>query len=157
MFSKLRMFWSKLCKSNWNCAWNLAFPIFILPIVWNMCENLHYESVYFKELHNEQEYYWPTIYRVGAAVVSTINSNNNNNSPGGYRSPWHHQEGHGKLLQQNPWQHQHTWTPENNSLFYSPPSQAGPPSSRNPICLPKSMVWTRTLKRKSIAITLVYL
>ena len=22
-----------------------------------MCENLHYESVYFKELHNEQEYY----------------------------------------------------------------------------------------------------
>ena len=27
------------------------------PIVWNMCENLHYESVYFKELHNEQEYY----------------------------------------------------------------------------------------------------
>ena len=24
-----------------------------LSIVWNMCENLHYESVYFKELHNE--------------------------------------------------------------------------------------------------------
>ena len=49
-----------------------------------MCENLHYESVYFKELHNEQEYYWPTIYRAGAAVVSTItsynNSNNNNNN-----------------------------------------------------------------------------
>ena len=22
-----------------------------------MCENLHYESVYFKELHKEQEYY----------------------------------------------------------------------------------------------------
>ena len=42
-----------------------------------MCENVHYESpVYFKELHNEQEYYWPTIYkagcRAGAAVVSTI-------------------------------------------------------------------------------------
>ena len=37
-----------------------------------MCENLHYESVYFKELHNEQEYYWQTIYRAGAAVVSTI-------------------------------------------------------------------------------------
>ena len=33
------------------------FPVFISPIVWNMCENLHYESVYFKELHNEQEYY----------------------------------------------------------------------------------------------------
>jgi len=37
-----------------------------------MCEHIHYESVYFKELHNEQEYYWPTIYRQGAAVVSTI-------------------------------------------------------------------------------------
>ena len=68
------MFWSKLCKSIWNCAWNLSFPVFILPIVWNMCENLHYESVYFKELHNQQEYYWPTIYRTGAAVVSTITS-----------------------------------------------------------------------------------
>ena len=71
------MFWSKLRKSSWNCAWNLAFPVFISPIVWNMCENLHYESVYFKELHNQQEYYWPTIYRMGAAVVSTITSNNN--------------------------------------------------------------------------------
>ena len=30
------------------------------------------KSVYFKELHNEQEYYCPTIYRAGAAVVSTI-------------------------------------------------------------------------------------
>ena len=120
------MFWSKLCKPSWNCAWNLAFPVFISPIAWNMlpwvpevflacggtfqcwpkaeatsgeagrykdltetgnyarkvsgtqgrnmCENLHYESVYFKELHNEQEYYWPTIYRTGAAVVSTITS-----------------------------------------------------------------------------------
>ena len=69
------MFWSKLCKSSWNCrVWNLAFPVFISPIVWNMCENLHYESVYFKKLHNQQEYYWPTIYRTGAAVVSTITS-----------------------------------------------------------------------------------
>ena len=74
LFSKLRMFWSKLCKSNWNCAWNLVFPLFISPIVWNMCENLHYESVYFKELRNKQEYYWPTIYRAGAAIVSTITS-----------------------------------------------------------------------------------
>ena len=71
LFSKLRR---KLCKSSWNCALNLAFPVFISPIVWNMCENLHYESVYFKELHNQQEYYWPTIYRTGAAVVSTITS-----------------------------------------------------------------------------------
>ena len=34
----------------------IAFPVFISPILWNMCENLHYESVYLKELHNEQEY-----------------------------------------------------------------------------------------------------
>ena len=60
------------CKSNWTVHGTCAFPVFITPIVWNMCENLHYESVYFKELHNEQEYYWPTIYRAGAAVVSTI-------------------------------------------------------------------------------------
>ena len=39
-----------------------------------MCENLPYESIYFKELHNEQECYCPTIYRAGAAVVSTITS-----------------------------------------------------------------------------------
>ena len=32
-------------------------PVLISPIVWNMCEHLHYESVYFKELHMEQEYY----------------------------------------------------------------------------------------------------
>ena len=37
-------------------AWNLVFPVFISPIVWNMCENLQYELVYFKELHNDQEY-----------------------------------------------------------------------------------------------------
>ena len=30
-----------------------------------MCENPHYESVYFKELHNDHEYYWPTTYRAG--------------------------------------------------------------------------------------------
>ena len=48
--------------------------VFISPIVWNMYENLHYESVYFKELQNESEYHWPTIYRTGAVVVSTITS-----------------------------------------------------------------------------------
>ena len=26
-------------------------------------------SVYFKELHNDQEYYWLTIYRAGAVQV----------------------------------------------------------------------------------------
>ena len=43
-------------------------PVFISPIIWNMCEHLHYESVYFKEDSKN------TIYRVGAAVVSTITS-----------------------------------------------------------------------------------
>ena len=37
-----------------------------------ICVNIFImKSVYFKELHNEQEYYSPTIYRAGAAVVST--------------------------------------------------------------------------------------
>ena len=43
------------CVNRTECAWNHAFPVFISPIVWNTCENLHYQSVYFKELHNEQE------------------------------------------------------------------------------------------------------
>ena len=46
--------------------------IYLTYIVWNICENLHYQSVYFKELHNEQEYYRPTIYRAETAVVSTV-------------------------------------------------------------------------------------
>ena len=55
------------------CAVILRYSfVFISPIVWNMCENLLYESLYFKERHNQQEYYWPTIYRTGAVVVSTI-------------------------------------------------------------------------------------
>ena len=28
----------------------ITFPVFITPIVWNTCENLHYQSIYFKEL-----------------------------------------------------------------------------------------------------------
>ena len=39
-----------------------------------MCEHLHYEWVYFKELHNDQGYNWPTIYRAEADVVSTTTS-----------------------------------------------------------------------------------
>ena len=27
------MFWSKLCESKWISAWNLAFPVFISPIM----------------------------------------------------------------------------------------------------------------------------
>ena len=76
-FKSFLMVWKKLCKSNWNCAWNLALPVFISPIVWNMCENLHYESIYFKELHRDEEYYWPRIYKAGVAVVSIITSDTN--------------------------------------------------------------------------------
>ena len=39
--------------------------LFFSPVVWNMCENLHYESIYFKELLKDQEY-------CSVAVVSTI-------------------------------------------------------------------------------------
>ena len=82
----------------------------------------------------------------------------NNNSPSGYGSPWHHQEGHGKLLQQNPWQHQHTWTPENNSPFYSPPSQAGPLHQVETLFAIQSLWFgLGCWERKSIAITVVYL
>ena len=34
----------------------IAFPVFISPIVWNMCENLHYDSVYFKALDDQECY-----------------------------------------------------------------------------------------------------
>ena len=82
----------------------------------------------------------------------------NNNSPGGYGSPWHHQEGHGKLHQQNPWQHQHTWTPENNSPFYSPPSEVGPLHQVETLFTSLSPRFgLGCWDRKSIAITLVYL
>ena len=50
------------------------FPVFISTMVWNKCENLHYELEYFKELHNDKEYNRPTAYRAGAAVMSTITS-----------------------------------------------------------------------------------
>ena len=47
------------------------------PSVSCICENLHLfmnRYNYLKELHNEQEHYWLTMYRVGANVVSTITS-----------------------------------------------------------------------------------
>ena len=57
-FSRSLFSRSSFSRSSFSrqLAWNLAFPLFISPIVRNMCENLHYESVYFKEPHNEQEY-----------------------------------------------------------------------------------------------------
>ena len=63
------IWWWNTAFHAWYITWNLAFPVFISPIVWNMRENLHYESVYFKELHNDQEYNWLTANRAGAAVV----------------------------------------------------------------------------------------
>ena len=62
------MFLSKLCKSSRNCAWNLAFPVFISPIVWNVC----YESNGY--ISKSYSLHWKTIYRAGTAVVSTITS-----------------------------------------------------------------------------------
>ena len=56
VLAKLKMFWSKLCKSNWIHVWILAFSVSISPIA-AYCmerENLQYESVYFKELHNDR-------------------------------------------------------------------------------------------------------
>ena len=50
---------------------------FISAFEWNMCENHHYELVYFIELHNDHEYYCPTTYRAGAAVVSTTTVTSN--------------------------------------------------------------------------------
>ena len=50
--------WVPLCVNRTETVYGTcAFPVFISHIVWNMCENLHYESVYFNQLHNEQEYY----------------------------------------------------------------------------------------------------
>ena len=37
-----------------------------------MYENLQYELLYFKELHNEQEYYWPAI-RTQSGGSSSVN------------------------------------------------------------------------------------
>ena len=45
---------TELRKSTRLSAGNLAFPAFISPQLYVMCENLQYESVYFKELHKDQ-------------------------------------------------------------------------------------------------------
>ena len=50
------------------------FPEFISPIAWNMCEHLHYEIGIFQRATQRAKNYSPTIYRAGAAVVSTITS-----------------------------------------------------------------------------------
>ena len=45
---------------------------YFMEYVWK--SSLWIGRVYFKKLPNEQEYYWSTINRAGAAVVSTITS-----------------------------------------------------------------------------------
>ena len=50
----------KLCQSCVNRTetvhGTLRF-LYLSHLLYGIRENLHYESVYFKELHNEQEYY----------------------------------------------------------------------------------------------------
>ena len=52
------------------------FPVFISPIAWNMCEHLHYDSVHFKELHKEQEYYTAISRKVVGKMRATIPKGN---------------------------------------------------------------------------------
>ena len=56
------------CVSCFSCVFTLTYQTYCMEYR----ENLHCESVYFKELHNDQECYWPTISRAGAAVVLSI-------------------------------------------------------------------------------------
>ena len=52
------MFSDQSCENQTKTVHGtLRFLFLLSPTVWNMCENLHYKSVYFKELHNDQEYY----------------------------------------------------------------------------------------------------
>ena len=58
-------------------GWNLAFPVIISPIVFNMCEHLHYESVYISKSYTtsknaiDRRQYTE---RGSCSVVSTITS-----------------------------------------------------------------------------------
>ena len=57
------MFSDQSCENQTKTVHGtLRFLFLLSPTVWNISENLHYKSVYFKELHNDQEYYWRTIY-----------------------------------------------------------------------------------------------
>ena len=67
--------WLKMLKLNKLRTWNLTFSAFTSPVECFICENLKYESVFqIKELHKHQGYNWPTTYRAGTAVVSTVTS-----------------------------------------------------------------------------------
>ena len=50
--------------------------LFLSHILYGICVKIfNYESVYFKELRNDQEYFWPTtVIQGGAALVLTTTS-----------------------------------------------------------------------------------
>ena len=82
------MFWSKLCKSNRNCAWSLAFIsciclTYCMEYVWTCSLWIGFFLKSYTKSKN-------TIYRVGAAVVSTITSSHSsreNATPSSGTSP----------------------------------------------------------------------
>ena len=62
------MFWSKLSKSNRNCAWNLALIKFLL---YGICVNIFIMNRCISKNYTRSK---STIYRAGAAAVPTISS-----------------------------------------------------------------------------------
>ena len=74
---RMIMFWSKLCKSNRNCAWNLAF---ISCIYLTCCMEYVWTSSLYMNRYISKSYTGSknTIYRAGAAVESIITSDINN-------------------------------------------------------------------------------
>ena len=50
--------------------------LYLSHLLYGICVNIFIMNRYISKsyIHNEQEYFWPTIYRAGAAVVSTITS-----------------------------------------------------------------------------------
>ena len=83
IFSKLRMFSGQICvnrKSNWNRAWNLAFPVFILTYcmeyVWKSSSRI---GIFQRATQRPRILLTDNIQMGGgggAAVVSTITSDN---------------------------------------------------------------------------------
>ena len=74
------MFWSKLINRAETVHGTLCF-LYLSLLFYGICVKIFIMNRYIsKELHNQQEYYRPTIYRTGAAVVWTITSYFNNRS-----------------------------------------------------------------------------
>ena len=71
------MLWSKLNQWTESVQGTLHFLFLSQLRLYGICVKIFtINRYYFKELHNNQEYYWLIIYRAGPAVVSTITSNN---------------------------------------------------------------------------------